>query len=196
MISIPANGILLRDFRRDDLSQYQILRSDPKFQRFYSEEDSAPDKAKELLRMFISQRDEAPRTKYQLAVVSDSGDLMGSCGIRIESPGHASIGCELGRRWHGTGAARYAVDALLEFGFLELAVQRIFAETISENKAAIRLCKTVGMRVESEHVNDRHFKGREWTTTVLAISRNEWQVDHARREPRQGRHPNGSFLKL
>jgi [ribosomal protein S5]-alanine N-acetyltransferase len=182
MISIPADGIRLRDFRWDDLSQYQSLRSDPKFQRFYSEEDSAPDKAKELLGMFISQIGEVPRTKYQLAVVSRSGDLMGSCGIRIESPGHASIGCELGRRWHGTGAARYAADALLEFGFLELAVQRIFAETISENKAAIRLCKTVGMRVESERVDDRNFKGRDWTTTVLAISREDWQARRTRRE--------------
>jgi len=184
MISLPANVVLLRDFRWDDLSQYQSLRSEPKFQRFYSEEDSAPDKAEELLGMFISQSGEVPRTKYQLAVVSDSGDLMGSCGIRIESPGHASIGCELGRRWHGTGAARYAADALLEFGFLELSVQRIFAETISENKAAIRLCKTVGMRVESERVNDRNFKGREWTTTVLAIRRDDWQAKRAQRELR------------
>lgn len=101
------------------------------------------------------------------------------------APGHASIGCESGRRWHGTGAARYAADALLAFGFLELAVQRIFAETISENKAAIRLCKTVGMCVESERVNDRHFKGREWTTIVLTIERNEWQANRARLEARQ-----------
>jgi hypothetical protein len=43
--------------------------------------------------------------------------------------------------------------ASLEFGFLEFAVRRILAET-SESKAAIRLCKTVGKRVESEHVND------------------------------------------
>lgn len=182
MISIPSNGILLRDFGWDDLPQYQYLRDDPKFQRFYSEADSAPEKTKELLAMFISQSEEIPRKKYQLAVVSSSGELMGSCGIRIQSPGNASIGCELGRRWHGTGAARCAADALLEFGFLELAVERIFAETISENKAAIRLCKTVGMIVESERLNDRNFKGREWTTTVLAIKRDEWQASRARLE--------------
>ncbi|CAH2901521.1 MAG: hypothetical protein PCALPYG88_5275 [uncultured Paraburkholderia sp.] len=69
--------------------------------------------------------------------------------------------------------------ASLEFGFLEFAVPRIIAETsetseTSESKAAIRLCKTVGKRVESERVNDRRFKGHECTTTVLAIARNEW----------------------
>jgi [ribosomal protein S5]-alanine N-acetyltransferase len=176
MIPIPAKGILLRDFCWDDLPQYQAVRSDPKFQRFYSEEDSAPEKAKELLEIFIAQSRETPRTKYQLAIVSNTGDLMGSCGIRIETPGHASIGCELGRRWHGTGAARYAAEALLEFGFAKLAVQRIFAETISENKAAIKLCKSVGMSIESERVNDRRFKDQTWTTTILAIRREEWQA--------------------
>ncbi|REG50441.1 RimJ/RimL family protein N-acetyltransferase [Paraburkholderia sp. BL6669N2] len=178
MTSISTKEILLRDFRWDDLSQYQTLRSDPKFQRFYSEEDSAPEKAEELLGIFISQSREAPRTKYQLAVVAGSGDLMGSCGLRIESPGHASIGCELGRRWHRTGTARFATDALLTFGFVELGVQRIFAETISENKAAIKLCQSIGMSIESERVNDRCFKGRTWSTTTLAIRRDEWQANH------------------
>jgi [ribosomal protein S5]-alanine N-acetyltransferase len=181
MLSITTNGIALRDFCWDDLSQYQVLRSDPKFQRFYDEEDSASEKARALLDMFISQSAEVPRTKYQLAIVSGAGELMGSCGIRIESPGQASIGCELGRRWHGTGAARIATDALLAFGFNELGVQRIFAETISENRAAIRLCKATGMQVESQRIDDRRFKGRNWSTTVLAISRNDWDAGRSKR---------------
>jgi ribosomal-protein-alanine N-acetyltransferase len=176
MISITADGVHLRDFRREDLPQYQNLRSDPKFQRFYSEEDSAADRAEELLAMFIAQSGEIPRLKYQLAVVSPAGELMGSCGIRIEAPGHASIGCELGRQWQGASAARDACNALIEFGFVELRLHRICAETISENKAAIKLCQAFGMRIESERVDDRFFKGRTWSTTVLAISGSEWQA--------------------
>ena len=179
MISIPADGVRLRDFCREDLAQYKSLRSDPKFLRFYSEEDSATNKAEELLAMFIAQSGEIPRSKYQLAVVSPSGELMGSCGIRIESPRHASIGCELGRQWHGVGAARDAGNALIEFGFVKLGLHRIYAETISENKAAIKLCQAFGMKIESERVNDRFFKGRMWNTIVLSISESEW---HARRK--------------
>ncbi len=174
-IQLP-NNITLRNFRAEDLPQYETLRSDPKFQRFYSEEDCAPGRAKELLDMFIAQSRETPRTKYQLAIVSNSEALMGSCGIRIESPGNASLGCELGRHWHGTGTARHAGEALLAFGFLELGVQRIFAETLAANKAAVKLCEAIGMHIESEHADDRHFKAREWTTTVLAIHRDDWQT--------------------
>jgi hypothetical protein len=62
---------------------------------------------------------------------------------------------------------------LAGIGFLEFAVQRILAET-SENKTAIGLCKTVGMRIQSERVNGRRFKGDECTTPLLAIARTSW----------------------
>lgn len=155
------------------------LRGDAKFQRFYSESDAAPEKSAELLAMFIEQSNEQPRTKFQLAVTSNNADLMGSCGVRIEAPGHASIGCELGRRWQGSGAAREATRAIIDFGFDQLKLDRIYAETISENKAAIALCQSLGMRIESERVGDQFFKGRHWNTVVLALLAGDWRAVHA-----------------
>jgi RimJ/RimL family protein N-acetyltransferase len=61
-----------------------------------------------------------------------------------------------------------------EFGFIELKVVRVYAETISKNKAAIRLRRSVGMCIESERGGDRIFKGRTWSTTVLAIDEFAW----------------------
>ncbi|WP_092439971.1 GNAT family N-acetyltransferase [Collimonas sp. OK607] len=86
----------------------------------------------------------------------------------------------LGRQWQGAAAAREAGNALIEFGFGELELHRIYAETISENKAAIKLCQAFRMRIESERPDDRFFKCRMWSTTVLAISQNEWR---ARKKP-------------
>lgn len=176
MVSIATTHLRLREFGPDDLPAYQRLRSEAKFQRFYSEEDSAPEKSKLLLEMFIAQSQVEPRTKFQLAVVSPAGELMGSCGIRVEAPGQASMGCELGRPWHASGAAREACEVLLEFGFRELKLQRIYAETITENKAATRLCQLIGMRTERERVEDHFFKGRAWGATVLAILDTEWRA--------------------
>ncbi|NYH26837.1 GNAT family N-acetyltransferase [Paraburkholderia bryophila] len=173
-VCIMAGSVALRDFRAGDLIQYQRLRSDPKMHRFYSEEDSSDARAGQLLEMFIEQSTSRPRTKFQLAVESASGELMGTCGIRIESPGEASIGCEIGRQWHGSGVAREAASALLEFGFSTLDVTRIYAETISENVAAIRLCRSIGMTAMAERIADRTFKGRTWNTTVVSLSREEW----------------------
>jgi ribosomal-protein-alanine N-acetyltransferase len=174
MLPLRSGGLILRDFRPNDLIAFQRLRSDPKMQRFYSERDSSDERAEQLLQMFMEQADALPRTKFQFAVESEAGELMGTCGIRIESPGTASIGCEIGRQWHGTGAAKAAAFAILEFGFVELKLTHIYAETISENRAAIRLCEAIGMTVSAERVGDRTFKGRTWNTTVLALTRSGW----------------------
>jgi [ribosomal protein S5]-alanine N-acetyltransferase len=171
-ISTPT--LLLRDFTPADLSAYKDLRNDEKFQRFYSEENASSEKSEFLLNLFIQQASELPRNKFQLAIVSPTGELMGSCGLRLEEAGNASIGCELGRRWHGTGAARQAAQAMIDFGFLELNVQRIYAKTIADNKAAIKLCKSLGMHIEAEHINEHFFKGKSWNTVVLSVLKKEW----------------------
>lgn len=173
-MEIYTENLVLRDFRHEDLPEYQKLRDEPKFQRFYSEEDSSKDKSAQLLQQFIDQAEANPRTKFQLAICSRQNELMGSCGIRLESAGNYSIGCELGRRWHGSGAAREAGMAIIDFGFRELHVARIYAETISENKAATRLCEALGMKLEEERGNDKLFKGQSWTTVVYSILQDEW----------------------
>ncbi|CAN7302993.1 GNAT family protein [Caballeronia sp. LjRoot29] len=177
-IRIELNNVILRDFRPADLIQYQQLRSDPKMHRFYSEDDSSEQRAGQLLQMFIEQADSLPRTKFQFALES-GGELVGTCGIRLESPGDASIGCEIGRQWQWSGLARKAAAGILEFGFGTLCVERIYAETISDNRAAIKLCNAVGMTVTAERIGDRTFKGRTWNTTTMSISREAWDGKRA-----------------
>jgi [ribosomal protein S5]-alanine N-acetyltransferase len=174
-VRLDGARLTLRDFLATDLAAYIALRSDPKFQRFYSEADVSPQQSAALLERFIAQRDEVPRSKYQFAIESINGRLMGSCGVRLETPGCASVGCELGRVWHGRGAAREATAMVIAFGFKQWPLERIYAETISENTAAIRLCRSVGMRIESTRMGDKTFKGRQWDTVVLAMDRSTWR---------------------
>jgi [ribosomal protein S5]-alanine N-acetyltransferase len=174
VVEIKTKRFLLRDFEYADLRAYRHLRRDPKFQRFYSDEDSSEDNSEKLLNLFIEQANETPRTKFQLAILSDDQVLMGSCGVRMEYMGNYSIGCELGRLWHGSGAAKEAGSAILEFGFSELCAERIYAETISENAAAVKLCLSIGMKLEMECKNDQTFRGRSWNTSVFSILRDEW----------------------
>lgn len=179
---VTAN-LVLRDFSAQDLAAYQALRADPKFQRFSSEDESTPEQAAELLRMFLAQAQAMPRTKFQLAITLQDGTLIGSCGVRSEQPGSASIGCEVGRRWQGTGYAREAGLALVAFGFRELGLASVYAETIPENRAAARLCRALGMRLAEERAGTRHFKGRSWNTAVYTLGRNDWLTAAAGTRP-------------
>ena len=163
--------LVLRDFKGTDLLAYQALCSHSDSQRFYSEEDVTPEKAAQLLSMFIVWATEQPRTKFQLAIEIPSEELIGSCGVRITSVGEkqGTFGCELSRAHWGKGYALEASRAIINFGFTELNLHRIYAETNSENLPAIALAKKLGMRVEGELRENRWFQERWWSATILSI---------------------------
>lgn len=174
---IKTERLVLRDFKQTDLPAYQALCSHSDFQRFYSEEDAAPEKAKQLLNMFIVWATEQPRTKFQLAIEIPSEELIGSCGVRITSVDEkqGTFGCELDRAHWGKGYALEASRAVINFGFTELNLHRIYAETNSENLLAIALAKKLGMRVEGELRENRWFRGRWWSSIILSILEPEWR---------------------
>ncbi len=177
VFSIETENLILRDMRQEDEDTFVALSQDGKYQRFYSEEDCDPDKYKELAELFISQALEVPRAAYQLAIeLKETGDLIGTICLRLEVDNQASMGCGLARQHQGRNLMQEAAIALAGFGFSELNVHRIYAETISRNHAAVILCEQLGMRKEALFKENRYFKGRWWDTVVLAMLRSEWST--------------------
>lgn len=173
---IETNRLLLRNFAAEDADAYCSLTSEPKYQRFYSEEDCSEEKSRRLVEMFVAQSLEQQRTKYQMAVVlKETGVFIGTAGLRIEADEQASMGCGVGREYQSAGYAKEAMAALLKYGFEEHNLHRVYAETISENIPAIKLCQLLGMREEGRFIESRFFKGQWWDTVVLAMLCSEWQ---------------------
>lgn len=145
MLQLHSTNLTLRDFTSADEAAYCALRRDEKFQRFYPDEQCTDAFSQYLLQMFIAQAAELPRTRFQLAIVDNNTDtVIGSCGLRIEGAGVASVGCELSRHWHTKGYAREAAATLLAFGFGQLTLTAVYADTKAQNLAAIRLCRSLG----------------------------------------------------
>jgi RimJ/RimL family protein N-acetyltransferase len=92
----------------------------------------------------------------------------------LEDNQQASMGCAFSRSSQGYKLSYEAALALADFGFSELGVHRIYAETISKNLAAIKLCKSLGMRQEAHFREHRFFKEQWWDTVVLAVLRTDW----------------------
>ncbi|MBU2863811.1 GNAT family N-acetyltransferase [Reinekea forsetii] len=172
---IETKRLLLRNFEKSDTNNYCNLTSDSKYQRFYSEEDCSVEKSRFLVEQFILQTLEEKRSKYQMAIVlKDTGDFIGTAGLRIEQDKQASIGCGIGRNYQSAGYAIEAMYALLKYGFEEHDIHRVYAETISENTPAIWLCEMLGLREEARLIENRYFKGQWWSTVVMAMLKEEW----------------------
>lgn len=178
MFVLRTARLVLRDFQRADLAAYAELAGDPHTKRFHSEDEATPEKAEQLLNLFLAWAEEQPRQRFQLAITLPSGELLGSCGVRVTSASErqASFGCELAREYWGRGYAEEGSRAVIDYGFRHLGLHRIYAETIAENEAAVRLAQKLGMRVEGVLRENRRFQGRWWSTTVLAVLESEWRL--------------------
>ncbi|MCL6271594.1 GNAT family N-acetyltransferase [Sansalvadorimonas sp. 2012CJ34-2] len=173
--AIETKRLKLRDFQRQDIEPYISMCQDTKYQRFYDEEDCSTSKARELVQLFIAQALESPRSKYQLAVtLKSTGQFIGTCGLRLEGEHQASMGCGLARGFQTTGYALEAASGLIDFGFNHLDIHRIYADTIGKNRAAIRLCQSLGMRQEALFRENRYFKQQWWDTVIMALLKQEW----------------------
>lgn len=153
-MELRTQRLLLRDFHLDDVFRVQAYQSRPAYLRHYDGEPPTPEETRAFVGMLREWAEEAPRTRYQLAITLD-GVLIGTCGVRQETPGdaEAEFGCELDPDHWGHGYAREASRAILAFGFEALGLRRIVAHTLAENDAAVRLAEDLGFR----RLGDGHY---------------------------------------
>ncbi|MEZ9231434.1 GNAT family N-acetyltransferase [Vibrio amylolyticus] len=176
MFQLATPNLIIRDMRFSDEADFVALSQDTKYQRFYEESDCTPEKYKELTHLFVEQSLETPRKAFQLAIEhKQSGQFIGIVCLRLEENQQASMGCGMSREYQGSGLIKEAALALVDYGFTTLKVHRIYAETISKNRSAIKLCQSLGMRQEAHFKEHRFFKNQWWDTIVLAVLRSEWQ---------------------
>ena len=89
-------------------------------------------------------------------VLRESGQLIGAMGLVIESKfRRAEIGYWIGRPYWGNGYGTEAGQAVLEYGFQSLNLNRIHAYHFKRNPASGRVMRKLGMKHEGsspEHV--------------------------------------------
>jgi RimJ/RimL family protein N-acetyltransferase len=87
---------------------------------------------------------------------------------------------ELGYVFHpdhaGRGLATEAATAVMEWGFNEFGLHRIYARCHSRNDASARLMTRLGMRQEAHHVESYLFRGEWADQLVFAILAPEWRT--------------------
>lgn len=177
MFRLETARLVLRDMKFEDEEAFIAISQDAKYQRFYDEEDCRPSKYRELTRLFIEQASESPRTSFQLAIEHKEDQcFIGTVCLRLENEQQASIGCGMSRTYQADGLILEAAKALVDYGFRHLSIHRIYAETISRNRPAIKLCRSLGMVQEAHFRHNRFFKNQWWDTVVLAVLEDEWRA--------------------
>src|SRR5438874_10130911 len=125
---LRTERLVLRELEEGDWPAVLSYQSNPRYLRYYDWTHRTEADVRDFVRTFVGQRQERPRTKFQLAIsLPEGGRLIGNCGIRRKGPEspEAEIGYELDPRYWGRGYATEAAGAMLRFGFEALGLHRI-----------------------------------------------------------------------
>lgn len=179
MIRLETERLLLRDFSPGDFDEFYATTEAPEYRRFYSEQEMMQESWAGIFDRILDSIEIEDRLMVQLAICLQSGRVIGTCGVRIEDVENqqASFGCAIAKPYWGAGLASEASRRIFDFGFDELSIHRIYAETNSANTRARSLAEGLGMHLDGELRHTRFFRGQWWDTTIYSILRHEWQTD-------------------
>jgi RimJ/RimL family protein N-acetyltransferase len=170
-VQLTSERLLLRELEEGDWQTLYEFEREPETRRYNPDALPSPLSFQLNIQALSGQQRDTPRQSFYFGIVLKAdGRLIGSCYIAIRDAAarQAEIGYMLGVTYWNKGYATEAARRLLDFGFKDLRMHRIFAsQVISVNTASVSVLEKLGMRREA-HLRQSHwFHGRWWDYTSM-----------------------------
>ncbi|MNN74218.1 putative ribosomal N-acetyltransferase YdaF [compost metagenome] len=115
-------------------------------------------------------------------VDSSTGEVLGNCCLKAEKS-NAELGYNISKVHWGKGIATEVARSMLEFGFRELKLQRIYATCRPENTGSYKVMEKIGMKREG-HLREHFLKNGKWQDSYLySILESEYVCGSDKGEP-------------
>jgi RimJ/RimL family protein N-acetyltransferase len=177
VVQLRTERLILREFRQADWQRLHAIESLPEVARFQSFEARTVAESRAYVRDASQSAADSPRFIYDLAVTLAAEDRMiGRCGLGISDaePREAALWYTLHPDCWGRGYTTEAARAVVNFGFRELRLHRIWADCDPANVGSWRVLEKIGLRREGHLRENAWIKG-EWVDSLIyAILDREW----------------------
>lgn len=171
---IETERLLLREILPADAPAIFRLFADPNVTRYYDLETYTQERqAQELIEFFDESFELERAIRWGIERRVD-GVLLGTCGYVWLRRFRGEIGYELHSDYWRQGYMTEALDAILEFGFTELGLNRIEALAMVENDASAGLLRKVGFQEEGVLRQHDFFKGAFHDMRLFALLKDEY----------------------
>ena len=175
---IAFGRIYLRPFEAGDAETYRRWRADAAPMSLTGFEERAPLSLAQVERRIAGHADEQGKDSYTFLICLADGERPIGEVMLFDIDhvnGSAEVGIFIGEveEW-GKGYGTDAVRAIVDFGFGELRLERIFLEVWTENARAERAYQKAGFTREATLRHDRYEGGRYTDGHIMSILRDEW----------------------
>lgn len=185
-VFLETDRLVLRRFTEDDVDLLVDLDADPEVMRYINGgmPTSRAEVADEVLPAFLGYYQRYPGYGFWAAIEKATGQFLGWFHFRPKPDGYddePELGYRLRRSAWGRGYATEGSRALIDKGFAEFGVQRVFAETMAVNTASRRVMEKAGLRyARAFHAAwPVRIPGDEHGDVEYALDRDEWEQDRA-----------------
>jgi RimJ/RimL family protein N-acetyltransferase len=181
-LSLETPRLILREFQPEDWSRVQAYARDPEVVRFQPWGPNSEAETQAYVARAMALAAQTPRQAHELAVVfKPSGVLIGGATLNRDAADSqsAELGYTLHRLAWGQGLGTELARRLVDFGFRDLELRRIWAKCRPENVGSYRVMKKAGLRLEEYLQNDLIVRGRAMDSFLCSITRREWEAASA-----------------
>ena len=147
--TLTTERLVLRELAPTDDEAVFLFWSDPEVQKYNAEPIQHVTQARALIEEWRAEH--AAQTHiYWAVVLTESNTVVGLIDFHRWNRHHhkAEIGYGLARSHWGQGIASEALNAMLSFGFQQMELHRIEANTIADNFRSVRMLERLGFQRE------------------------------------------------
>jgi RimJ/RimL family protein N-acetyltransferase len=175
---IRGRSVYLRPAERDDLPLFVRWLSDDATSRFLA--IRAPLSMALEERWFESMLQHQGDDAYHFVICRlKDGEAIGATDFHDvdRDNGSAAVGIVIGELDQlGQGLGTDALNALVDFGFGELRLERIWLDVYDFNPRAVRSYEKAGFALEGRFRRARFARGKHHDVLRMAILREEWEA--------------------
>lgn len=181
-VFLETERLVLRRFTEDDVDELFDLDGDPEVMRFLTGGGTTTREEiqTDTLPRFLQYYERFTDFGFWAAIEKSTGEFLGWFEFHPpegDNPGEVELGYRLRRSAWGKGYATEGSRALIQKGFTELGVRRVFARTMAVNIASRRVMEKSGLTLAREFHEEwpDPIDGAEHGEVEYALSRADWE---------------------
>lgn len=178
-VRLETARLVLREINLGDADAIQAYAADPDVVRYMVWGPNSFEQTRKFCAERMANRKDPNRTAYELAINVKPGSLaVGAIGLRVKSVENreADLGYVLHQVYWRKGYVTEAGQRMLEFGFEELKLNRIFATAATENVASRAVLSRLGMTLEGTLRQNVRVRYGYRDSALYAILADEWRA--------------------
>ena len=145
---LETDRLILRELADSDTSALFLNYSDEEIAKNFLDASLTDiEQAAQFIDAFRAEFRQGDAITWAVSL-KGTNEFIGTCSYMIEANSCAEIGYDLSKAHWGKGLMSEALRAIIEYGFDELGLQKIEADTLSENTRSLNLLERLGFRLD------------------------------------------------